>query len=410
MPRAAMSAAARSRLQSGAAVITEPLMWSPTRSLSGSSPRPIETSTSRSLMIARTGRLLVDDDRSADALVGHHPRRLAQRVARADGQHHLRHAFPYFHLSPVPPFLCARPARLSRPVCADRLNPIDGLRQASGRGRRPDRIRAVNRPRAKAARTDFALALPSLALLSGATSRRTPTLDNGRQLFIAKCGTCHYLSEAGTTGDLGPDLDAAFAAARDAGMDQDTIEGVVGDQIEPTRARPTPTTRTYMPADLVTGKDADDVAAYVGSVAGVPGIKPPTAPGGPGGQVFAEQRMRKLPHLRGRGVAGCRRSEPRRGPAGSDPGADRDQHRRPERRHRQGLSAERDASELRVDDRPEGPEAARQVPLRERRQGPEAVAPAPALRRPVRRSSSSSGSPSIAPASHRPARARRRSR
>jgi hypothetical protein len=30
-----------------------------------------------------------------------------------------------------------------------------------------------------------------------------------------------------------------------------------------------------MPADLVTGQDAIDVAAYVASVAGVPGIKPP---------------------------------------------------------------------------------------------------------------------------------------
>jgi mono/diheme cytochrome c family protein len=30
-----------------------------------------------------------------------------------------------------------------------------------------------------------------------------------------------------------------------------------------------------MPADLVTGDDLNDVAAYVASVAGVPGIKPP---------------------------------------------------------------------------------------------------------------------------------------
>jgi mono/diheme cytochrome c family protein len=49
-----------------------------------------------------------------------------------------------------------------------------------------------------------------------------------------------------------------------------------------------------MPADLVSGKELDDVAAYVGSVAGVPGIKPPKAPGGPGGQVFAQN-----------GCAGC---------------------------------------------------------------------------------------------------------
>ncbi len=42
-----------------------------------------------------------------------------------------------------------------------------------------------------------------------------------------------------------------------------------------------------MPAGLVEGDDARDVAAYVASVAGVPGIEPPVAAGGPGGQVFA---------------------------------------------------------------------------------------------------------------------------
>ena len=42
-----------------------------------------------------------------------------------------------------------------------------------------------------------------------------------------------------------------------------------------------------MPKELVKGQDADDVAAYVGSVAGIPGIAPPTVPGGPGAQVFA---------------------------------------------------------------------------------------------------------------------------
>ncbi len=34
-------------------------------------------------------------------------------------------------------------------------------------------------------------------------------------------------------------------------------------------------TDVYMPADLVTGQDAEDVAAYVGTVAGVPGAAPP---------------------------------------------------------------------------------------------------------------------------------------
>ena len=42
-----------------------------------------------------------------------------------------------------------------------------------------------------------------------------------------------------------------------------------------------------MPADLVTGQDLDDVAAYVGEWAGVPGAAPPKVAGGPGAQVFA---------------------------------------------------------------------------------------------------------------------------
>jgi cytochrome c oxidase subunit 2 len=42
-----------------------------------------------------------------------------------------------------------------------------------------------------------------------------------------------------------------------------------------------------MPADLVTDQDLEDVAAYVGAYAGVPGAAPPEVPGGPGAQVFA---------------------------------------------------------------------------------------------------------------------------
>jgi mono/diheme cytochrome c family protein len=143
----------------------------------------------------------------------------------------------------------------------------------------------VSRPRIKAAGL-FAAAVAAVAVLSGCDLQENADTANGRQLFIEKCGTCHYLKEAGTSGNVGPDLDAAFANSRAEGMDQDTIEGVVTDQISHPRDTD-PDSPTYMPPDLVTGQDADDVAAYVGSVAGVPGIEPPTAPGGPGGQVFA---------------------------------------------------------------------------------------------------------------------------
>ena len=50
-----ISAAARSRLQSGSAAITPSLMWSPTRSVSGSSPAPSESRMSRSVTMQGTG-------------------------------------------------------------------------------------------------------------------------------------------------------------------------------------------------------------------------------------------------------------------------------------------------------------------------------------------------------------------
>ena len=138
----------------------------------------------------------------------------------------------------------------------------------------------------------IAMAAVGLALLTGCDSSENADLTRGRQLFVANCGTCHTLAEAATTANVGPNLDAAFAAARATGMDNDTIEGVVQTQIEvPRKVDLKPDdpgySNVYMPADLVEGQDAEDVAAYVASVAGVPGIAPPKAPGGPGGQVFA---------------------------------------------------------------------------------------------------------------------------
>lgn len=111
--------------------------------------------------------------------------------------------------------------------------------------------------------------------------------DRGFQLFRTNCGTCHTLGAAATAGVQGPNLDDAFAAARAAGMDDDTIKGIVRSQVE----RPQSTDPNYpgisMPADLVEGNDLEDVAAYVAAVAGVPGIKPPTFPGeGPGAQIY----------------------------------------------------------------------------------------------------------------------------
>jgi mono/diheme cytochrome c family protein len=122
------------------------------------------------------------------------------------------------------------------------------------------------------------VAVAGALVLAGCDVNEDANVDRGRALFQQKCGTCHTLAQAGTSADVGPDLDAAFAQARVDGMDNDTIEGVVQTQIESPRATDEGVQdygRVFMPAELVTGQDAEDVATYVGSVAGVPGAKPP---------------------------------------------------------------------------------------------------------------------------------------
>jgi cbb3-type cytochrome c oxidase subunit III len=137
-----------------------------------------------------------------------------------------------------------------------------------------------------------ALAAAAIAIsgCSGSSSQENANLVNGKQLFVEKCGTCHILERAGTKGITGPNLDAAFQVARDEGWGDDAISGVVHGQINNASGK--------MPADLVTGDDAQDVAAYVAAVAAQPGkdggllanaVKAPgKAAGGEGAQVFSE--------------------------------------------------------------------------------------------------------------------------
>jgi mono/diheme cytochrome c family protein len=130
------------------------------------------------------------------------------------------------------------------------------------------------------------VALLAISVVASGCGTTDADPERGRALFIQKCSGCHGLAEAGATSQVGPNLDHAFAAARAVGNDRDTIEGVVKAQVEyPREVNGNP--RVSMPANLVTGQDLDDVAAYVGEWAGVPGAAPPKVPGGPGAQVFA---------------------------------------------------------------------------------------------------------------------------
>jgi cytochrome c2 len=106
-----------------------------------------------------------------------------------------------------------------------------------------------------------AVVVTAAALSLAACGRDEADLSNGKALFTEKCGTCHILGRAGTAGRTGPDLDAAFRTALSDGMDRETVEGIVHDQIL------NPRKNSAMPAELFTGDDARDVAAYVGFAA-----------------------------------------------------------------------------------------------------------------------------------------------
>jgi mono/diheme cytochrome c family protein len=101
------------------------------------------------------------------------------------------------------------------------------------------------------------LVAAAVALPLAACGRNEPDLTKGKALFTQKCGSCHALQRAGTQGQTGPDLDTAFRAALEQGMNRDTVEGIVHKQVLHPRRN------SAMPAGLVEGKDAEDLAAYV---------------------------------------------------------------------------------------------------------------------------------------------------
>ena len=103
------------------------------------------------------------------------------------------------------------------------------------------------------------------AVVAGCGREEEPDLVKGKELFVQKCASCHILKRSNSQGVVGPNLDAAFAAARRSGMTEETVQGVVREQIlNPRRS-------SKMPAGLVKGQDARDVAAYVAMVAAQPG-------------------------------------------------------------------------------------------------------------------------------------------
>ena len=141
----------------------------------------------------------------------------------------------------------------------------------------------------KARASALLVALAFAALGAGCGAADTADLANGKRLYTGegRCAQCHALGRAGSGANIGPNLDAAFGPARRDGLGENTVAGIVRQQIDNVRRG------SVMPADLVTGQDARDVAAYVASAAGVPGEDAggggtPAGGSDPGRRLFSE--------------------------------------------------------------------------------------------------------------------------
>lgn len=105
------------------------------------------------------------------------------------------------------------------------------------------------------------IAIPAVVLSDNASSNAeakggvdlTAGEVHGRELFAANCSVCHTLAASNAVGRVGPNLDQLRPP-----------KALVLDAIKNGRARG----MGQMPAGLLSGEDAQDVADYVAAVAG----------------------------------------------------------------------------------------------------------------------------------------------
>jgi mono/diheme cytochrome c family protein len=111
------------------------------------------------------------------------------------------------------------------------------------------------------------IAVAGVMLAVGGCAIKHPTanLVSGKVMFQKTCGGCHTLAHANTSGTTGPNLDDAFRQDKADGVKSTSIQGLVDSWIR------YPNTQGVMPAGLLKGQDAQDVAAYVAAVAARPG-------------------------------------------------------------------------------------------------------------------------------------------
>jgi len=106
-----------------------------------------------------------------------------------------------------------------------------------------------------------AIAIPAVVMIDNADSNAeakggvdlTAAEVRGRELFATNCAVCHTMSASNAVGRVGPNFDVLRPP-----------KALVLDAIKNGRARGV----GQMPANLVSGEDAQDVADYVAALAG----------------------------------------------------------------------------------------------------------------------------------------------
>ncbi|MBN8866666.1 MAG: c-type cytochrome [Solirubrobacterales bacterium] len=90
----------------------------------------------------------------------------------------------------------------------------------------------------------------------------------GKEMFQTQCGNCHTLYAAGTDGDFGPNLDQKLAPAGPA-TSKEAVDGIrtqVMAALE--NGADDPSVPGRMPAGIVTGTVAEEIADFVAQNAG----------------------------------------------------------------------------------------------------------------------------------------------
>jgi mono/diheme cytochrome c family protein len=112
----------------------------------------------------------------------------------------------------------------------------------------------------------FGVLLPVWAISKeggeGASPERVASSDqDAKVLFQENCGNCHTLARAGTDGVVGPNLDDLLGQGTpDANLTR--VKNAIQNGFN------TDDFKGYMPAGIVQGQDASDIADFVSRVAG----------------------------------------------------------------------------------------------------------------------------------------------